>query len=410
LTDDINKKKNKIPFQEKIIFGVTVNILLFGLVSLFTDYSSDMVNSVLPLFLLSIGAGETIIGAISGVSEAVGNILKGVSGWISDKIKNRKSLVIGGYALSNISKPLIALFPNWESILVLKFTDRIGKGLRTSPRDAIIAESSTLSHKTGAAFGIHRAMDTTGAILGPLTASLLLIYVFTNSTNITLIYQFIIGLSLIPGIIAIVFVILAKDIKREREKLEHRPNSITMNKKFVSLVVIMAFAEFASIDLAFFILRARDFISFQFIPLIVALSNIVYVLFSIIGGKISDKIGRKNVILSGLGILLICSVILIFNYPPGLYLAPLITSIFVLFGMYHGLVDPVSRAMVSDIVGNNRKDKAYGLYYLTIGLVTLPESILFGYFYQFFNYSFAFTFSSIFLAICMCIFAIKKFK
>ncbi|MHA1270003.1 MAG: MFS transporter [Candidatus Helarchaeota archaeon] len=410
MSETIPKKKKSKSIQEKIVFGVSFNIILFGLVSLFTDYSSEMVSSVLPLFILSIGANATIIGVITGVAEATGNIMKGVSGWISDKVKNRKNLVVGGYMLSNFSKPLIAVFPTWESTLALKFADRIGKGLRTSPRDAIIAEGSMGTHKTGSAFGIHRALDTMGAILGPFTASLLIIFFFSFTSNVTLVYQYIIALSLIPGLIAIVFVILAKDIKRNNKDKSSQLSSKIIDKKFVSLVVILAIAEFASIDLAFFIVRARDFMPDQFIPFIVALSNVIYAIFAIFGGKISDKIGRKIVILSGLSILLLCSILLIFTYPSGPYLTIFITSIFVLFGLYHGLVDPVARAMVSDAVGKNKKDKAYGLYYLIIGLVTLPESTLFGFFYQSFGYSFAFTFSSIFLAISICIFAVKKIK
>ena len=281
-------KRRSLSFQEKKILGVTVNIIIFGLVSLFTDFSTDMVDTVLPLFLLSIGANFTIIGLISGASTATGNILKGLSGFLSDKMKNRKKLVITGYSISNISKPLIAVFPFWETTLVLKFTDRVGKGIRTSPRDSIIADSQDNGKKTGSAFGVHRALDTLGAILGPTTAFLLISFLLNLTTNTTLIYQIIIGISIIPGLVSVVLVIFAKDIKKGTDsKSEKKKDKWT--KEFVFLVAILAVAEFASIDLAFFIARSQDFISYQFIPLIVAISNISYVVFSLIGGKVSDN-------------------------------------------------------------------------------------------------------------------------
>jgi MFS family permease len=406
-----NKDKNgeSLSFQEKKLMGVTVNIIIFGLVSLFTDFSTDMVDTVLPLFLLSIGANFTILGLISGVSTATGNILKGVSGWLSDKLKKRKKLVITGYSLSNISKPLIAVFPFWETTLVLKFADRVGKGVRTSPRDAIIADSQEDNKKTGSAFGFHRALDTLGAILGPITAFLLIGLLLNFTTSTKLIYQIIIGISIIPGLVSVVLVIFARDIKKEDDsKSEKKKDKWT--KQFILLVAILAVAEFASIDLAFFIARSQDFISYQFIPLIVAISNISYVVFSLIGGKVSDKVGRKIIIILGLIVLLLCSILLMFDYPPGFYLIWFITLIFILFGVYHGLVDPVSRAMVSDVTSFKKKGKAYGLYYLIVGLVTLPESIIFGFFYDFYGHNIAFLFSSIFLFISIVIFALKKFR
>ncbi|MHA1143861.1 MAG: MFS transporter [Candidatus Helarchaeota archaeon] len=399
-----------LSFQEKQFLGVSINVILFGFVSLFTDFSSDLVTSVLPLFLLSIGANATILGLISGVSEATGNILKGVSGYLSDKIRNRKALVFAGYGISNIAKPMIGLFPNWLTTLGLKFTDRIGKGLRTSPRDAIIADSGG---KTGGSFGLHRAMDTTGAVLGPLVAFFLIFYFFFLTRNLTLTYAGVIIFSIIPGLIALVFILVARDPKREKERFKPEEQA-PIKKELIYLIVVMAIAEFASIDLAFFIVRAQDFIMAPFIPLIVALSNLVYVFFAIFAGRLSDKIGRKPTILMGLGILLLTSIGMAIPYPPMLFTVPLIVIFFVFFGMYHGFVDPVARAFVSDIMGKNKKGRGYGLYYLVIGLVTLPESIIFGFIYDHafppFGYVFAFGYASVILSICIVIFAIKKFN
>ncbi|MHC1591628.1 MAG: MFS transporter, partial [Candidatus Helarchaeales archaeon] len=311
--------------------------------------------------------------------------------------------------ISNIAKPLIGLFPNpvttWITTLFLKFTDRIGKGLRTAPRDAIIADSGG---KTGGSFGLHRAMDTTGAVLGPLVAFFLIFYFFSIFQNMTLTYAAVIIFSIVPGSIALVFIIIARDPKREKGKFEPKESS-PITKELVQLIVIMAIAEFASIDLAFFIVRAQDFIFAPFIPLIVALSNLVYVFFAILAGRMSDKIGRKRVILMGLGILLITSIGMAMPYQPSLILIPLIVTFFVFFGMYHGFVDPVSRAFVSDLMGKRKKGKGYGLYYFVIGIVTLPESIIFGFIYDAFSYFVAFLYASVLLGICMIIFGLKKF-
>lgn len=402
---ELDVSEGGLSFQEKSFLGVSINVMLFGFVSLFTDFSSDLVTSVLPLFLLAIGANATILGVISGVSEATGNILKGVSGYISDKIRRRKVLVIAGYGISNVAKPLIAFSPTWEPVLILKFTDRIGKGIRTAPRDAIIADSGG---KKGGAFGLHRAMDTAGAVLGPLVAFFLILFFATTTKNLVATYAGVILFSIVPGLVALFFIIVAKDPKRAKDVFKpEEPSKIT--RKLISLVAVMAIAEFASIDLAFFIIRAKDFIPEFGIPLVVALSNVVYLVFAIYAGRLSDSIGRKPAILIGLGLLLATSIGMAIPYPPAFYCAILIIIFFVLFGAYHGFVDPVSRAFVSDLVPS-KKGRGYGLYYLVVGLVTLPESILFGLFYDYLGFTFAFVYSSILLAVCMVIFALKKFN
>ncbi|MHA1784311.1 MAG: MFS transporter, partial [Candidatus Helarchaeota archaeon] len=203
MVKDLNEK-----IAVRTIFSVNINIFLLGLTSLFTDWSSDMIGAILPLFIISIGGNVLIIGLIEGISNATSNILKGLSGVIADTKRfetNRKSIVIAGYSISNFSKPFIGIFPNWLVTLGLKFTDRIGKGIRTSPRDAIIADCTDKKVR-GKSFGLHRALDTTGAILGPLTASILLF--------IGLSYNMIIILSIIPGVIAILVLLFVKETKK----------------------------------------------------------------------------------------------------------------------------------------------------------------------------------------------------
>ncbi len=400
-----NELKDKIAVRT--IFGVNFNILLLGMVSLFTDWSSDMIGSILPLFILSIGGNVLIIGIIEGISNASANILKGFSGILADTKKlekNRKALVTVGYSISNFTKPLIGLFPNWLVTLGLKFTDRVGKGIRTSPRDTMIADYTEKkeSQKTrGKSFGFHRALDTTGAILGPLTASILLFIGFT--------YNIIIILSIIPGIIAILFLIFVKEVKRLDESVQEKMDRKSM-KKFLKLIITLGLIEFASIDLAFLIVRASDFIWTAFIPLFIVFTNVLYVIFALISGSLSDKVGRKKVIVLGLSILLGVSILMIFPYPINIGSMLLIFMTFLLFGIYLGIKDPVSRAYIADISGKRKKGTPYGLYYLFIGLVSLPECILFGFLYETFSFIAAFTFSSILLIICIILFIFQDFN
>ncbi|NHI94888.1 MAG: MFS transporter [Candidatus Lokiarchaeota archaeon] len=394
-----NGIKDKIAVRT--VLGVNLNIFLLGLTSLFTDWSSEMIGAILPLFILSIGGNIIVIGLIEGISNATSNILKGVSGILADTRKletNRKGIVAAGYSISNLSKPLIGLFPNWLVTLGLKFTDRIGKGVRTSPRDAMIADYEDKNR--GKSFGIHRALDTMGAIFGPLTASILLFLGLT--------YNIIIIVSIIPGVIAISILLFVKETKKlvkDQKEAGQKPT-----KKFLKMMIVLGVIEFASIDLAFIIVRASDFVLPAFIPLMIVATNILYVIFAIVAGDLSDKIGRKKMIVAGLIILLSISIMLIFNYPINFFSIMLITIIFIMFGIYMGVVDPVSRAYVADLSGKKKKGTAYGIYYLFIGLISMPESILFGFFYETFSYTFAFTFSSILLVICIIIFLFQDFR
>lgn len=198
MTEEDNKKDQN---QKKMVFGVSIPVFIMGLVSLFTDISSEMIQSILPLFILSIGGTILILGIISGVTTALSNILKGFTGWLSDKVNKRKPFVVAGYTISNLAKPFIGFSPTWEFVLGFKAIDRFGKGLRTSSRDTLI---SYYAVERGKAFGLHRAMDTTGAVVGSLITFLLLYWAWS--------YSEIIFFSLFPGIAAIILILTIKDI------------------------------------------------------------------------------------------------------------------------------------------------------------------------------------------------------
>ena len=393
--------------EPRLIFGVSVPVFIMGLVSFFTDVSSEMIQSILPLFILSIGGTVLILGLISGVTTAASNILKGVSGWTSDKINKRKPFVVAGYTISNLSKPFIGFSPSWEYVLALKTTDRFGKGLRTSSRDTLI---SYYAIEKGKAFGIHRAMDTLGAVVGSLLAFLFLFIAWS--------YSQIIFFSIIPGICAIILILTVKDVdptKMDNTKLRYygKPRVDKIDRNFIKLIIILGVIEFASLDIAFLIIRSADYVSIEYIfliPLFYLISNIVYVIFSPITGSLSDKIGRKPVIITGLSSLLISCILLAFPVVVSTYSLILIILIFIMFGFYMASVDPISRAYIADLAGKNKRGRAYGYYYLSVGLISLAESLIFGLIYYFFSFTWAFIYISIMLFICMIVFIATDFS
>lgn len=391
----------------KLIFGVSIPVFIMGLVSFFTDVSSEMIQSILPLFIFSIGGTALILGLISGVTTALSNVLKGVSGWMSDKINKRKPFVVAGYAISNLSKPFIGFSPSWELVLGLKATDRIGKGLRTSSRDTLI---SYYAVERGKAFGLHRAMDTLGAVVGSLFAFLFLYLAWS--------YSQIIFFSIFPGICAIALILMVKDVDPNKidvtkNKYYGQPKVDKIDRNFIKLIIILGVIEFASLDIAFLIIRAVDYVSLELvylIPLFYLIGNIVYTILSPVTGTLSDKIGRKPVILIGLTSLLIASIFLAFPINASFISLMLIIIIFILYGFYMSSVDPISRAYIADLAGKNKRGKAYGYYYLSVGLISMVESLVFGLIYDLFSFTWAFVYTSIILTICMVIFAITDFS
>jgi len=390
-----------------MILGVSLPIFLMGLVSLFTDISSETIQSILPLFIFEIGGTGLILGLISGVTNAIANILKGITGWLSDKINRRKPFILGGYALSNLSKPFIGFSPSWELVLALKSTDRVGKGLRTSSRDTLISYYAT---KKGRAFGLHRAMDTLGAVIGSLVAFLLLFLTWT--------YSQIIFFSIIPGVIAILLIIPVKDISPEEldKKLGFKEKKIKMekvDKNFIKLIIILGVIEFASLDISFLIIRAADFVVTELIfliPIFYLILNIVYTIFSPINGSLSDKIGRKPIIIVGLSVLLISCILLAFPIAISMFSLVFIIIIYIMYGFYMASVDPISRAYIADLVGKDKRGRAYGYYYFSIGFISMAESLVFGLIYDIFSFTWAFIYISVLLFMCIIIFAITDFS
>lgn len=392
----------------KIILGVSVPVFIMGLVSFFTDVSSEMIQSILPSFVFELVEQNPafILGLIAGTTTALSNILKGVSGWMSDKINKRKPFVVAGYTVSNLSKPFIGFSPSWEFVLGLKATDRIGKGLRTSSRDTLI---SYYAIEKGKAFGMHRAMDTLGAVVGSLLAFLFLFWAWT--------YSEIIFFSILPGICAVVLIFFVKEVdpaKLDETKLKYygEPKVDKIDKNFIKLVIILGVIEFASLDIAFLQARTSEILTglIFLIPVFYLLTNIVYMVLSPITGSLSDKIGRKPIIIVGLSLLLFSCITLAFPFNSSLFSLIVIVIIYALYGFYLASVDPISRAYIADLAGKNKRGRAYGYYYLSVGLISLVESLLFGFIYDVFTFTWAFLYTAILLFIFIIVFTITDFS
>jgi MFS family permease len=409
--------------KEKYVWGISINILLLGFVSLFTDIAGEIITTLMPLFIIvSLGGGALQVGLINGISDALANIIKGISGRISDKIKKRKAFVITGYAISTVSRPLIGIQTNWLAVLGLKMTDKIGKGIRVAPRDALIStyvdiaekDHPNLGEQSGKSFGIHRSMDNLGAVIGPLIASALLFLGLTYGSIITV--------SLIPGIVAFILLFFIKDFKDEsrEQKIDGKVPFVKekmepLSKPLKKLILTLSVMEFASVDVAFIMLRAQDYFytqsdALKWIPLLFASFNIVSTIFAPIAGRLLDKFGKQRIITIGLSVLwIVCATLLL---PITASTTSLITIaiIFPIMGFYTAIVDTGSRAFISDITGKNKKGRIYGLYYFLVGMLSIPESLLFAWLYDSYGYFPAFLFSTISLTFCIIIFATADFS
>jgi len=356
--------------HEKKYFGFSKNVFFTGLVSFFMDVSSEMIYPLVPLFLANVlGVNKSMIGLIEGIAESTASLLKVFSGWLSDRIGQRKNLMIAGYAISTLSRPIIALAGTWHVVLTSRFVDRLGKGIRTAPRDAIIAESTESTH-LARAFSFHRSMDTMGAVVGPAIA-LILLQLYNNN------YKLVFWLSMIPGAIAVLVIIaFIKEKKRSAVSAADRPRlTLTQFDWRVKFFIVIAtlFALGNSSD-AFLILRAEQVgVPTAMIPAVYLLFNLIYSLSAIPAGIAADKYGKKRLILLG------------FFLFAGLYYgfavarnSAAIWVLFSLYGLFMGLTEGIQKAFLATIIPPDFKATAFGVYATAVGLATLPASLIGG--------------------------------
>ncbi len=357
------------------------NVFAISLVSLLNDASSEIVYPLLPVFLsLTLGASPGIIGLIEGTAESISSLLKLLAGHFSDRHGKRKVFVVFGYVLSSFTRPLLAFAGSWPQVLGLRLADRVGKGIRSAPRDAMIADNVRVEER-GLAFGFHRSMDHTGAVIGPLLGYLLVLWLAADrnaptASDFTKIF-------LLASIPALAAVLVVAFFVRE----SHKPTSTPapsdqpahlslrgFDSNFKRFLLLVALFTLSNSSDAFLLLRAQSKgVSIAAIPLLWAMLHVSKVVSSIFGGDLSDRLGRRRLIVSGW--ILYAAVYAGFAFvanPVSVWI------LFLIYGIYFGLAEGAEKALVADLVRPEQRGTAYGLYNLAFGITVLPASLLMG--------------------------------
>ncbi|WP_368489348.1 MFS transporter [Clostridium sp. BJN0013] len=361
----INNEKNKK------VLGLERNIFFIGITSFLMDTTTKMIYSIMPLFLMSIGASKTEVSLIEGIAESTASVLKAVSGWWSDKIGKNKPFMIIGYGFTAILSPLFSIVTSPFQVLVIRFSERVGKGIRTAPRDSLVAGSSSNSEK-GKNFGFHKAMDNSGAIVGPLLTFIIL-SAFPSD------YRKIFIFSALPGILGLLTIIFfVKEAKKSKDAL---PKKITLKdfsyKYYMFLGIAFIFTLGNSTD-ALLLVKANDVgIKALFIPMVYLIFNSVSVIFAVPMGILSDKFGRERLII--FGYLLYSVIYFSFGRTTNKILVILL---FALYGLYSAATDGVQKALVSDLIDENKRGTGLGIYNSLIGITLLPASLIAGILYD----------------------------
>jgi len=350
-----------------VAYGMA-NILLLGIVSFLNEFSSAMIMPILPMFLISLGATGIIIGVIGGLRESISSILKIFGGIWADRIGKRKPFVWYGYISSAVFKLFLGLSRTWPVALVFASVERTGKGMRTAPRDAMVAESMPKRHGKG--FGIHRALDKCGAIVGALFVFLLFWFIGFGFKTLILVAALISFASLVP-------LVWVKEAKKRPKKVTFRLGLKKLPSKAKLFIIIASIFALANFSYMFFVLRAQQFFKAELaigIPILLyVLFNIFYASFAIPFGNLSDKIGRENVIV--FGYLLFFATCIGFAFANTI---PLLIILFALYGLSFAAIEGNQRAFMSDLAPKHLEATALGTFHTSIGVIALPASIIAG--------------------------------
>jgi MFS family permease len=355
------------------------NVVAISFVSLLNDASSEIIYPLLPVFLATtLGASARAIGMIEGLAESMSSLLKLFAGYLSDRLGKRKLLVVAGYSLASLVRPLLAFAHTWTQVLGIRITDRVGKGIRTAPRDAMIADTVPFEQR-GIAFGFHRAMDHAGAVIGPLLGYLLVIVFVANSrfptaSEFSRIFLIASIPSLVGVMVAICFMrespILVRTEGGEVPTLSLRG----FDGNFKRFLLVLALFTLSNSADSFLILRALDAgVSIALVPLLWAAHHVTKVVSSLFGGDLSDRLGRKRLIVSGWA--LYAAVYAGFAFATN---KASLWVLFLIYGLYFGLAEGAEKALVADLVRPEQRGTAYGLYNLAFGVTVFPASLLMG--------------------------------
>jgi MFS family permease len=351
------------------------NIVRLGWVSGLTDISSEMLYAVTPLFLTQIlGASKSVLGLIEGVAEGTASVLKGVSGWHSDRIRKRKVFVFSGYSLSAIAKPVIGIAAGWPMVLLARFLDRFGKGVRTTARDALIADSCPPEMR-GRAYGLHRAMDTAGALVG-VTITLLLLSLLRSHGSEESTFRLLYWLAFIPALLGVMLILWVREVPALRPPV---PPTRTVELHYgrdyyVVLGLFSLFTLGCSSD-AFLLLRTKD-VGWSAEAVIGAYLcyNASYSLLSYPVGRLADRLPKVRLL--GYGMLVYALVYFGFAWMPSPWM---VWPLFAIYGTYIALTEGVSKALISNLVSSEVRGTALGLFYMATGLLTVLASLIAGY-------------------------------
>ncbi len=379
--------------EKKPFLGLSKNVRSLGWVSLFNDIASEMIYPLLPLFLNTVlGAGVVFIGLIEGIAESVSSFLKLFSGWVSDRFQKRKGLILFGYFLASITRPFIGLATSAYHVLFLRFFDRIGKGVRSSPRDALLSQSCQ-EEERGKAFGFQRAMDHAGAMTGPLIASFLMA-VFTKDLRIIFLLAF------VPSLFCLWIlwrgVTDVHPVRNSSEAINPAPSPPKLNwngwdRKFKHFLLIITLFTLGNSSDAFLLLRAQDLgLNIVTIPILWFVFHLSKTIFSVPGGTLSDRIGRRKVMI--LAWTVYGLVYLGFAFASKPYH---IWLLFIVYGLFYGLSEGTEKAWVADLVEESKRGTAYGAYHFCIGIAALPASLLMGLIWKAIGIQWAFSFGAV---------------
>jgi len=362
------------------------NVWVVTATSFLTDVSTEMIMNLIPLFLAEVlGVRTGVIGLIEGVAETTATLTRIPSGWLSDRLGRRKWLTVAGYGLSALAKPFLYLATSWLGVLSVRFADRLGKGIRTAPRDALIADSVQANHR-GIAFGLHRAGDTAGAACG-LIAALVIVWIVQGNTLMLTrtTFQTVVLVSIIPATLAVL--VLAVGARETRtgdssgnatQPTLRRLSLADLDIRFKGFLLIVVLFTLGNSSDAFLILRARERgVSVLGVLAIMVAFNLVYALVSGPAGALSDRLGRRRLILCGW--LTYGAIYLGFALAEAMWH---VVVLFISYGLYYGLAEGVARALVADLVPAEQRATAYGLFSAAVGLTAFPASLIAGVLWQ----------------------------